>query len=70
MEKGIRILAKPPAGAEAVLSPEALAFVEKLHRQFQPTRQTLLAQRAKRQAEFDRVPHLAPLPVPGVERGQ
>jgi malate synthase len=53
MEKGIRILAKPPAGSEAVLSREALAFVEKLHRQFQPTRQALLAQRAKRQAEFD-----------------
>ncbi len=53
MEKGIRILAKPPAGAEAILSGEALAFVEKLHHEFQPKRQALLERRAKRQAEFD-----------------
>src|SRR6202162_3321012 len=53
MEKGIRILSKPPAGAEAILSPEALAFVEKLHRQFEPARQALLLRRAERQKEFD-----------------
>src|SRR5450759_5638003 len=53
MEKGIRILAKPPAGAEGILSPEALAFVEKLHRQFEPARQALLLRRAERQKEFD-----------------
>src|ERR1700693_5523580 len=53
MEKGIRILSKPPAGAEGILSPEALAFVEKLHRQFEPVRQALLLRRAERQKEFD-----------------
>src|SRR5450759_2944089 len=53
MEKGIRFLSKPPAGAEGILSPEALTFVEKLHRQFEPARQALLLRRAERQKEFD-----------------
>ncbi len=53
MAKGIEVLAKPPSSAEEILSTEALAFVEKLHRQFQPTRQSLLKRRAERQAEFD-----------------
>jgi malate synthase len=53
MGKGIRVLAKPPAGAEAVLSGEALAFVERLAREFEPRRRELLEGRAKRQAEFD-----------------
>ncbi len=53
MTDGIRVLTPPPPGAEAILSPEALAFVESLHRQFEPTRQDLLERRAKRQKEFD-----------------
>jgi malate synthase len=53
MTDGIRVLAPPPSGAEAILSPEALAFIEKLHRQFEPTRQALLKRRAERQKEFD-----------------
>ena len=53
MADGIRVLEKPPAGAEGILSPEALAFVEKIHRQFEPTRRELLARRAARQKEFD-----------------
>jgi malate synthase len=53
VEKGIRILAKPPAAAEAILSREALAFAEKLHREFEPTRRALLGRRRLRQAEFD-----------------
>ncbi len=36
-----------------VLSPEALAFVAHLHRQFNPERRRLLAARAGRQARFD-----------------
>jgi malate synthase len=62
MEKGIRILAKPPAAAEAILSGEALAFVEKLQREFQPTRRALLGRRRQRQAEFDAggLPHFLP----------
>jgi malate synthase len=53
MAKGIQVLSKPLAGAEGILSAQALAFVERLHRQFEPTRQTLLRRRAARQAEFD-----------------
>jgi malate synthase len=37
-----------------VLTPEALAFVAKLHRKFESRRQELLARRAARQKEFDR----------------
>src|SRR5215831_5877533 len=54
MKNAIRILKKPPAGSETVLSEEALGFVEKLHRQFEPARRTILARRAARQSEFDR----------------
>src|SRR5258706_1457493 len=36
-----------------ILTPEALAFVEKLCRQFEPTRQKLLARRVGRQKEID-----------------
>jgi malate synthase len=36
-----------------ILTPEALAFVAALHRQFEPRRQELLARRAARQREFD-----------------
>lgn len=36
-----------------ILSPEAIAFVAKLHRAFEPRRQELLAARVARQKEFD-----------------
>ncbi|MEO5804611.1 MAG: malate synthase A, partial [Verrucomicrobiota bacterium] len=36
-----------------ILTPEALAFVEKLVRQFEPTRAQLLARRVERQKEID-----------------
>jgi malate synthase len=36
-----------------ILTPEALAFVAKLHRRFESRRQELLARRAARQASFD-----------------
>src|SRR5882757_3424379 len=36
-----------------ILTPEALAFVEKLCRQFEPTRAKLLARRIERQKEID-----------------
>lgn len=45
MEKGVRILARPPAGWEAVVSEGPLAFVEGLHRALQPTRRELLERR-------------------------
>ena len=53
MTDGIRVLAQPPPGAEAILSPASLAFVEALHRQFEPARQALLSRRDERQLEFD-----------------
>ena len=36
-----------------ILTTEALAFVAKLHRAFEPRRQELLARRQARQKEFD-----------------
>jgi malate synthase len=53
MAKGIEVLSKPPAGAEGILSAEALAFIERLHHQLEPTRQSLLASRRKRQEQLD-----------------
>ncbi len=38
---------------EAILTPQALAFVAKLSRRFEPQRQALLTKRAARQKEFD-----------------
>src|SRR3979490_124181 len=51
----------PPPFAE-ILTPEALDFIAKLHRQFEPRRQELLARRAARQREFDagRLPDFLP----------
>jgi len=46
-------LSRAPETAARVLSPEALDFVEVLHRRFNPTRQLLLARRAERQKSFD-----------------
>src|SRR5947208_5691510 len=45
-----------------ILTPEALDFIAKLHRQFEPRRQELLARRAARQREFDdgRLPDFLP----------
>ena len=54
MAQGIQLLVKSPSGAEAILAPDALAFVAELHRRFEPTRQALLAKRAERQQAFDK----------------
>ena len=51
--EGARILARPPEGTEEILSADAQVFLERLHRQFEPTRRSLLARRAERQREFD-----------------
>ncbi|MGZ3479049.1 MAG: malate synthase A, partial [Myxococcaceae bacterium] len=50
----LNVLTSAPEGAEKVLSREALAFLESLHRQFESRRQELLATRAERQKAFDR----------------
>jgi malate synthase len=47
-------LKAPVTGQMAeILTPEALAFIEKLARGFQPTREKLLAKRVERQKEID-----------------
>jgi malate synthase len=53
MPEGVDILgAITPVYAE-ILTPQALAFVAKLARKFEPRRRELMAARAMRQAEFD-----------------
>jgi malate synthase len=49
----MEIQAKVEGQMAEILTPEALAFVEKLCRQFDPTRQKLLAKRVERQKEID-----------------
>ena len=49
---GVTVTTPHPA-ADAVLTPEAVAFVAGLHRKFGPRRAELLAARAERQARFD-----------------
>jgi malate synthase len=53
MQSGIQVLGTITPQFAAILTPEALAFVAKLHRQFEARRQDLLARRAARQKEFD-----------------
>jgi malate synthase len=52
-EPGVTVTTSPPAHAEEVLTPEALAFIGGLHRSFEPRRRELLAARVARQATFD-----------------
>jgi malate synthase len=53
MDAGIRILGPVAPELEAIVSPEALAFVADLHRRFEPRRQELLRAREARQAAID-----------------
>ena len=59
---GVRITGTVSQSFSHVLTPEALAFVARLHRAFEPRRQELLARRAARQKEFDagRLPDFLP----------
>ena len=50
----LTVLTAAPEGAEKVLSRDALAFLESLHRRFDSRRQELLAARTERQKAFDR----------------
>jgi malate synthase len=50
---GMEILGKIAPQYSEILTPQALAFVVTLHRQFDGRRQELLAMRASRQLEFD-----------------
>src|SRR5262245_27793425 len=59
---GVEITGPITADYATILTVEALAFVAKLHRQFEGRRQELLARRAARQKEFDagRMPDFLP----------
>jgi malate synthase len=49
----LEVLGSPFPGSTDILTPEALAFVEKLERKFGPARLALLEKREERQAEID-----------------
>ena len=51
---GIDVKGSKVPGAEAILTRDALAFVEQLHRELNGRREELLARRAERQRELDR----------------
>src|SRR5512140_817515 len=53
LPQGVSISGPVTPEFSQILTPEALAFVAKLHRQFEARRQELLAARALRQKEFD-----------------
>jgi malate synthase len=50
---GVQVNAPINPRFDEILTPEALAFVAKLHRQFEPRRQELLKKRIERQARID-----------------
>jgi malate synthase len=50
----VEITGDTPADAGHVLTPEAVGFVARLHRQFNPAREQILQARATRQAALDR----------------
>jgi malate synthase len=60
--RGVSVSGRITREFAQILTPEALAFVAKLHRQFEPRRRELLARRAARQKEFDagRLPDFLP----------
>ncbi|HEX6691515.1 MAG TPA: malate synthase A, partial [Burkholderiales bacterium] len=49
----IEVLGRKSGEFSQILTPQALEFVAKLHRRFEPRRQELLAARAARQRKFD-----------------
>jgi malate synthase len=53
LPQGITISGRITPEFAQILTPEAIEFVAKLHRQFETRRQELLARRAARQKEFD-----------------
>src|SRR5512133_213713 len=52
--RDVLIAAAPTAHSSRVLTPEALDFVRRLHRQFNPTRERLLARRDERRERIRR----------------
>src|SRR5688572_32003864 len=53
LPEGVAISGQITREFAQILTPEALGFVAKLHRKFEPRRQELLAKRAERQRQFD-----------------
>ena len=53
MGHGIHVLGKVTPEFAEILTPEALAFVADLAREFEPTRRQLMEARAVRQAAID-----------------
>src|SRR5574341_920030 len=63
LPQGVSISGRISPEFTQILTPEALAFVAKLHRQFEPRRQELLARRDAVPDTLDEVPHLGLVPV-------
>ncbi|HTK45889.1 MAG TPA: malate synthase A, partial [Patescibacteria group bacterium] len=59
---GVEVVGPAVPGTDAVLTPEALAFLAALHHRFEQTRQQLLARRRARQAAIDAGATLGLLP--------
>ncbi|HEY9479485.1 MAG TPA: malate synthase A [Gemmatimonadaceae bacterium] len=53
LSEGIDLIAGPVGGASRALSADAIEFVARLQRRFNPRREELLRMRAERQAELD-----------------
>src|SRR5215218_10255975 len=53
LRERIEVLGTTGAGYSEIVTPEALAFVARLARQFENRRRELLADRTRRQHEFD-----------------
>src|SRR6476661_6538076 len=53
MREGVAVRGPAVDGSDRVLTPEALAFVERLERRFRGGRRDLLARRVERQARID-----------------
>jgi malate synthase len=59
---GVSIVGPRVYGSEEILTPDALEFVARLHRSFNPVRRALLERRTERQAEIDGGASLGLLP--------
>ena len=53
MPEVVQVCGQHESDYDEILTPEALAFVERLHRRFEPRRQEILQARAARQAEIN-----------------
>ncbi|PYJ65331.1 MAG: malate synthase A, partial [Verrucomicrobia bacterium] len=54
LPQGVEITGAIATGYEEILTPDALSFIAKLHRAFEPRRRECLQRRQDRQEAFDR----------------